>query len=205
MLYTVFFASLLEHVFVSFPFILFESQILCIIQFVHFVPILLLHFVGFFSLRRRQKGFTSCSPAKFSNFLLPPGPKKEQQSNCFSHCFYKAMLKYIRCLLLTIFIPAKDSTVSFLHFNHISRSVCETLEFHSPAASHEPSCLIILFAAATQSPFQWLPMLPVPTWNPTQAHLMRCSGKKTFCEVSSRCKSLLTTDQYCLLNYYKEL
>lgn len=34
----------------------------------------------FFSLRGRQKGFTSCSPAKFSNFLLPPGPKKSSKA-----------------------------------------------------------------------------------------------------------------------------
>lgn len=122
-------------------------------------------FCGFFSLRGRERQDSPLAlllNSAASSYSPQPCPKKEQQGNCFSHCFHKAMLRYIRCLLLTIFIPAKDSTVSFLPFNHISRSLCEILAFHSPAAPHKSSCLIILFTAAIESPFQWLPILPVP-------------------------------------------
>ena len=90
------------------------------------------------------------------------------------------MLKYIRCLLLTIFTPLEESTVLFLHSNHISRSVCEKPALHPPAALRKSSCLTSLAAATVESPFQ--------------AHLTRCSMKtKRFVEVSSRCVSLLTT------------
>jgi len=116
------------------------------------------------------------------------------------------MLKYIRCLLLTIFTPFEEhsvvfsfqshskirSWVLFFHSNHIPKSVREKLALRPSPASHRPWAASP--AAAVESPFHVLSALPVLTWNLNQAHHTRCRVKtNASVEVSSRCVSLLTT------------
>lgn len=172
------------------PFILFGSQILCIIQFVHFVPILLLHFVFFFSLRGRQKGFTSCSPAKFGNFLLPPGPKKSSKAT----------------VSLTVFTRLCWNTsdvycwqFSFLWRRALSHfSISITFQglfvrhWHSILLQHPTSCLISLVCSCHRVAISMASNASSPHLE-SHPRLMRCSGQKISCEVSSRCISLLTT------------
>lgn len=159
----------------------------------YYSPLSVLFWLFFFSLKERQKGFTSCSAAKFSNFLLPPSPKKSSKATvsltaftrlCWNtshvHCWQFSLLW--RRALPCFFIPITFQYL-FVRNQHSILLQCSVSPAAWPASS----------AAATESPFQAFSALPVPSWNPIQAHLMRCSMKKPFVEVSSRCVSLLTT------------